>query len=141
MSVVQEELAALFSDRFGGDAALLVTSPGRSEIAGNHTDHEGGHVIAAAIDRAVRGLFRANGTQTITLLSQGFGEVSVELDDLSARADERNSTAALVRGMAALFAEKGFAPVGFDAACVSEVLGGSGLSSSAAFELSEAEMV
>ncbi|MDO4538312.1 MAG: galactokinase family protein [Coriobacteriales bacterium] len=135
MSVVQEELAALFSDRFGGEAALLVTSPGRSEIAGNHTDHEGGHVIAAAIDRAVRGLFRANGTQTITLLSQGFGEVSVELDDLSARADERNSTAALVRGMAALFAEKGFAPAGFDAACVSEVLGGSGLSSSAAFEL------
>lgn len=135
MDEVRNELEQLFAERFGGGARLLVTSPGRTEIAGNHTDHEGGNVIAGAVDRAVNGVFRPNGSDAITLLSKGFGEVSVTLDDLAPREDERTSTAALVRGMAALFAERGFVPAGFDAACVSAVLGGSGLSSSAAFEL------
>ena len=132
---VREHLEDIFDERFGGRATLLVVSPGRTEIAGNHTDHEGGNVIAAAVDRAVHGLFRLNGTSQISLFSEGFGEVNVTLDALEAREDERESTAALVRGMAALFAERGFEPAGFDAACMSEVLGGSGLSSSAAFEL------
>lgn len=132
---VRERLEAIFDKRFGGKATLLVTSPGRTEISGNHTDHEGGSVIAAAVNRAVRGLFRPNDDSQICLLSEGFGEVVVVLDSLDAREEERETTAALVRGMAALFAERGFEPKGFDAACVSEVLGGSGLSSSAAFEL------
>lgn len=135
MSGAVDTLRRIFDERFEGMPEVLVTSPGRTEIAGNHTDHEGGHVIAAAVDRAVHGLFRANGTGAITLLSQGFGEVTVDLGDLAPHEDERNSTAALLRGMAALFAERGFAPAGFEGACVSEVLGGSGLSSSAAFEL------
>lgn len=135
MSDKIQDLRNTFCERFGAEPGLLVVSPGRTEIAGNHTDHEGGHVIAAAVDRAVTGLFTANGTQQVRLLSEGFGEVLVELDDLAPRADERTTTAALVRGMAALFAQRGFTPAGFDAACVSEVLGGSGLSSSAAFEL------
>ena len=130
-----ERLRHSFAGRFGGEPVLMVTSPGRTEIAGNHTDHEGGHVIAAAVDRAVTGLFRPNGTDAINLLSEGFGEVSVGLDDLAPREEERTTTAALVRGMASLFAERGYEPAGFDAACISEVLGGSGLSSSAAFEL------
>jgi len=135
MEVKKEELRSVFEERFGTDPKVLVVSPGRTEIAGNHTDHEGGHVIAAAVDRAVHGLAAPNGEGLIRLLSLGFGEVEVELDDLSAREAERGSTAALVRGMAALFAERGFAPIGFDMACRSDVLGGSGLSSSAAFEL------
>ena len=130
-----EQLRQTFSERYGSEPVLQVISPGRTEIAGNHTDHEGGHVIAAAVDRAVTGLFRANGTDQIHLLSEGFGEVTVDLGDLDPREDERATTASLVRGMAALFAQRGFALAGFDAACVSEVLGGSGLSSSAAFEL------
>ena len=129
------DLKAVFVKRFGETPTLEVISPGRTEIAGNHTDHEGGHVIAAAVDRAVVGLSRANGTGTIHLVSLGFGEVEVELDDLAPRDDERGTTAALVRGMAALFGERGFSPAGFDLACKSAVLGGSGLSSSAAFEL------
>jgi galactokinase len=66
MSETRNELEQLFAERFGGEARLLVTSPGRTEIAGNHTDHEGGNVIAGAVDRAVNGLFRPNGTSTIT---------------------------------------------------------------------------
>ena len=139
MGVSGEELRRIFCEHFGGEPALEVTSPGRTEIAGNHTDHEGGHVIAAAVDRAVHGLARANGLGCIRLLSVGFGEVEVGLDSLAARDDERTTTAALVRGMAALFAERGFVPAGFDLACASDVLGGSGLSSSAAFELELAQ--
>lgn len=135
MGARSEELRSLFSKRYGSEPELLVISPGRTEIAGNHTDHEGGHVIAAAVDRAVTGVFRASGTREIRLLSEGYGEVSVDLADLAPLGGERETTAALVRGMAALFAERGFEPAGFDAVCVSEVLGGSGLSSSAAFEL------
>lgn len=129
------ELRKVFAERFGAEPELLVISPGRTEVAGNHTDHEGGHVIAAAVDRAVRGMARPNGMDCARLLSLGFGEVEVGLDDLSARKEELGTTAALVRGMAALFDERGFTPAGFDLACVSDVLGGSGLSSSAAFEL------
>ena len=135
MGVSQDELRKVFCDRFDAEPTLLVVSPGRTEIAGNHTDHEGGHVIAAAVDRAVVGLARPSGETRIRLLSIGFGEVEVALDDLSPRDGERGTTAALVRGMAALFAERGFATTGFDLACASDVLGGSGLSSSAAFEL------
>lgn len=135
MSASCDELRNVFIERFGADPTLLVVSPGRTELAGNHTDHEGGHVIAAAVNRAITGLARPNGGGCVRLLSLGFGEVEVALDSLDAREDERASTAALVRGMAALFSERGYALEGFDLACASEVLGGSGLSSSAAFEL------
>ncbi len=135
MNKAGQELEQVFVERFGEQPMLEVTSPGRTEVAGNHTDHEGGHVIAAAVDRAVHGLARTNEQNAIRLLSLGFGEVTVDLKDLAPREDERNSTASLVRGMAALFAERGYTPAGFDLACRSDVLGGSGLSSSAAFEL------
>ena len=135
MGVSQSELKQVFKEHFEAAPTVLVVSPGRTEIAGNHTDHEGGQVIAAAVDRAVTGLARPNGTDYIRLLSMGYGEVEVELDDLSARKEERGTTTALVRGMAALFEDRGIEPAGFDMACTSEVLGGSGLSSSAAFEL------
>ena len=140
MSVSQEALRKTFVEKFAAEPTLAVTSPGRTEIAGNHTDHEGGHVIAAAVDRAVHALVRANDASEadaacIRLLSIGFGEVEIRLDDLAPREEERASTAALVRGMAALFVERGFAATGFDLVCASEVLGGSGISSSAAFEL------
>ncbi len=139
MSVLYDDLKTVFSERFGSEPRLLVVSPGRTELAGNHTDHEGGHVIAAAVDRAVTGLAAPNGEGAIRLLSLGFGEVELALDDLAPHENERGTTAALVRGTAALFAERGFTPVGFDLACKSDVLGGSGLSSSAAFELELAQ--
>ena len=117
------------------ERVLLVRCPGRTEIAGNHTDHEGGHVIAGAIDRYVTGLFRSNGTKTINLLSEGYDLVSVSLDVLEPVAEEHGTTKALVRGMAALLARKGLVPAGFDCVLTSDVPVGSGLSSSAAFEV------
>ena len=133
-----ESLTAMFEAAYGpsdGRKLLLVLSPGRTEIAGNHTDHEGGHVIAAAVDRYVQGIFCANKSDVMRVNSEGYGLVEIGTDDLVAREDERGTTASLVRGMAALFKQRGYEPAGFDAALRSDVLGGSGLSSSAAFEL------
>lgn len=135
MADALNDLKVVFVKHFETMPTVEVVSPGRTEIAGNHTDHEGGHVIAAAVDRAVEGLAGPNGLQQIRLVSLGFGEVDVSLDDLAPKDDERATTAALVRGMAALFAERRYEPAGFDMVCKSAVLGGSGLSSSAAFEL------
>ena len=135
MADALNDLKVVFVKHFETMPTVEVVSPGRTEIAGTHTDHEGGHAIAAAVDRAVEGLAGPNGLQQIRLVSLGFGEVDVSLDDLAPKDDERATTAALVRGMAALFAERRYEPAGFDMVCKSAVLGGSGLSSSAAFEL------
>jgi len=114
---------------------FFVQAPGRSEIAGNHTDHQGGTVIAAAVDRYVQGVVAANEGKLITINSEGHPSSQIRCDELEPREDERNTTAALVRGMAAQFAKRGFVPQGFDATLTSSVAAGSGLSSSAAFEL------
>lgn len=118
---------------------FFVQAPGRTEIAGNHTDHQGGTVVAAAVDRYVRGICAANEKDVIRVVSEGYDPVEVDCGDLGAHADERNTTISLVRGMAAQFKERGFVPRGFDMTMTSDVLAGSGLSSSAAFELEIAQ--
>ncbi|MDO4808038.1 MAG: galactokinase family protein [Coriobacteriales bacterium] len=133
-----DKLRRTFENMYGNAQdrrLLLVLSPGRTEIAGNHTDHEGGCVIAGAVDRYVEGIFSANDAGVMVVQSEGYGLVEVDATDLDARPEEHGTTASLVRGMAAQFADRGYAPRGFDAALRSDVLGGSGLSSSAAFEL------
>ncbi|MBQ9005814.1 MAG: galactokinase [Atopobiaceae bacterium] len=133
-----KRLVESFNQIFGlGDwrERFFVRTPGRTEVAGNHTDHQGGTVIAASVDRFVRGVCAANEKPLIRVYSEGFGDVEIRCDELSAREEEKNTTISLVRGMAAQFAEKGFVPRGFDLYVNSEVLGGSGLSSSAAFEV------
>ena len=129
-------ITELFEDAFGplGSEALYVHAPGRSEIAGNHTDHEGGHVIAAALDVSVDGLARANGTSTVRVASEGYPTFELELDTLEARPEERGTTASLVRGMAQEVAARGGKPAGFDLAMTCTVPSGGGLSSSAAIE-------
>ena len=129
-------ITELFEDAFGplGSEALYVHAPGRSEIAGNHTDHEGGHVIAAALDVSVDGLARANGTSTVRVASEGYPAFELELDTLEARPEERGTTASLVRGMAHEVAARGGKPAGFDLAMTCTVPSGGGLSSSAAIE-------
>lgn len=114
---------------------LFVQAPGRTEIAGNHTDHQGGSVIAAAVNKYVRGIFSANDEDVIRVHSVGHAPSELRVDELEAREEERNSSIALVRGMAAQFAARGYTPRGFDAYVTSSVMAGSGLSSSAAFEL------
>lgn len=133
----KERLVGLFEKSFGaaGSCDLLsVHAPGRSEIAGNHTDHEGGHVIAAALDVAVDGVAASNGTATVRVASEGYPQIKVDLSSLDARGDEEGSTAALVRGMAHEVAARGGEPTGFDLAMTSTIPSGGGLSSSAAVE-------
>lgn len=117
------------------DNIYYFSAPGRTEISGNHTDHQHGCVLAAAVDMETTAEVTLNGTNTIRIDSEGYSPVSIDLADLSVREDEKNTTAALVRGVAAAFVQRGHTLAGFDARVRSTVLPGSGLSSSAAFEV------
>lgn len=113
----------------------VFSAPGRTEISGNHTDHQCGCVLAAAVNLETVAEVWLNGTNNIWIQSQGYPTMKVELDDLSVREEEKNSTAALIRGVAYSFVQRGAKLRGFDAVVSSTVLPGSGLSSSAAFEV------
>lgn len=114
---------------------FVFSAPGRTEISGNHTDHQHGCVLAAAVNLETVADVCLNGTNTIRVQSEGYPTLEVSLDDLAVREEEKNTTAALIRGVASCFAQKGAKLEGFDAAVSSTVLPGSGLSSSAAFEV------
>ena len=127
-----------FQKSFGaGDDTLvaLCSAPGRTEIGGNHTDHQHGRVLAGAVDLDFLACASPNGTNTIRFQSEGWPMVEVNLDTLDPKEEEKESTAALVRGMAAQAAQKGYSVAGFDVYATSSVLPGSGLSSSAACEV------
>ena len=116
-------------------AAALFTGPGRTEIGGNHTDHQHGHVLCGSVDLDMLTCAAPNGLDVIRVHSEGYPALEVALDSLSPREDEKNTSAALVRGVAAKIAELGHTLCGFDAYVTSNVLSGSGLSSSAAYEV------
>lgn len=128
-------LDAGFAAQFGGVPERYFSAPGRTEIGGNHTDHQRGRVLAAAVNLDTRAAVRVNGTDTIRILSKGYPLCEVDVTELTPVASEINSTPALVRGVAARFAQMGCQVRGFDAYCESTVLPGSGLSSSAAYEV------
>ena len=128
-------LDAGFAAAFGGAPERYFSAPGRTEIGGNHTDHQRGRVLAAAVNLDTRAAVRVNGTDTIRILSKGYPMSQVELSCLTPVESEINSTPALIRGVAARFAQLGCQVRGFDAYCESTVLPGSGLSSSAAYEV------
>ena len=111
------------------------SAPGRTEIGGNHTDHQHGCVLAAAVNLETVADVTLNDKNVILVQSEGYPVVQVDLRDLSVHDEEKNTTAALIRGVAAAFAERGAKIQGFDAVVKSTVLPGSGLSSSAAFEV------
>ena len=113
----------------------LFSAPGRSEVGGNHTDHQHGMVLAAAVNLDALAVAGKNGDRCIRLLSEGYEPVTVELSDLSVRESEKETTAALIRGVAAGLSRKGFPAGGFNLYVTSDVLIGAGLSSSAAFEV------
>ena len=131
----KKELDAGFAAAFGGAPERYFSAPGRTEIGGNHTDHQRGRVLAAAVNLDTVAAVRVNGTDTIRILSQGYPMCEVDVKELTPREDEINSTPALIRGVAARFAQLGCKVQGFDAYCESTVLPGSGLSSSAAYEV------
>ena len=128
-------LNAGFAAAFGGEPTCYFSAPGRTEIGGNHTDHQRGRVLAAAVNLDTIAAVRPNGTDIIRILSKGYPLCEVNVTELEPVAAEINSTPALVRGVAARFTQLGCKVGGFDAYCESTVLPGSGLSSSAAFEV------
>ena len=110
-------------------------APGRVEISGNHTDHQRGKVLAAAIDLDIVCTAKANGTNLVRIVSQETGESIVDLSDLNPQDDEKGTTASLIRGVASWFLNRGYGIGGFDGFVKSDIPVGVGLSSSAAFEV------
>ena len=134
----QEKKNALnkgFEASFQCAPARYFSAPGRTEIGGNHTDHQRGRVLAGAVNLETVAAVKVNGSNVIRVQSEGYPLCVVDLSELSVVDAEANSTPALIRGVAARFAELGCHVEGFDAYVTSTVLPGSGLSSSAAFEV------
>lgn len=127
-----EKFRECFPDR---EEICVFSAPGRTEIGGNHTDHQHGCVLAAAVNLDIIAVVSFHNYGVIRLQSEGHSPNNVDLNDLSVHDDEKGSSSALIRGIAAKFREKGVEVCGFDAYTTSDVLSGSGLSSSAAFEV------
>ena len=126
-----ENLKASFFDTFGRKPQYLFSAPGRTEIGGNHTDHQLGRVLAGAVSLETVAAVAENGENLVRVLSEGYPLCEIDLSDLAIRPEEFGTTKALIRGVAAGTGLK----KGFDAYVTSTVLPGSGLSSSAAFEV------
>jgi len=125
-----------FVGAFGVQPSVLVSTPGRVELCGNHTDHNHGRVLAASIQLDSIAAAAASSENIVTLRSQGYAEpFRIDLKYLDRIPEEAGTTAALVRGIAARFRHSGYAIGGFTAAVMSDVLPGSGLSSSASIEV------
>lgn len=114
------------------DDVCIISAPGRTEVCGNHTDHQRGEVLAASInDDAIAIVGSGN---SVNIMSEGYPMISFSIDDISKNDNEEGTTVALIKGVLAGCRDKGFSIGGFNAYITSDVLGGSGLSSSAAFE-------
>ena len=112
---------------------LSLAVPGRTELAGNHTDHQGGRVLAAAVDLYLLARAETTAEQTAILRSEGFGELRIDLGDLRPEASEPGTAEALARGTFEYLKQQGYALGGFRAEITSQIPAGAGLSSSAAF--------
>jgi galactokinase len=131
-----DKLSNDFTTHFGIQTPQLFSTPGRTEIGGNHTDHNHGRVLAASVNVDSIAAAAKNNSDKITLFSEGYAEpFEVKLDDLSAQESEQGTTAALVRGIATRVQQLQYKIGGFEAYVTSDVLPGSGLSSSASIEV------
>ena len=124
-----------FEKIFGVQPEYVFSAPGRTELGGNHTDHQNGCVLAAAINLEMLEWVRKNDSGIIRIQTKGFPLSVIDVVDTEIKEEEKNTTNALIRGTVARFAQRGCHIGGFDAYVTSEVLPGSGLSSSAAFEV------
>ena len=125
-----------FEETFGkADEIALFSAPGRTEIGGNHTDHQHGCVLAGSVNLDVISAARPNGTNTVRIQSRNYKMDVIELDDLEIHEEQFDKAIALIRGVIKKFVDLGYDVKGFDAYTTSNVLKGSGLSSSAAFEV------
>ncbi len=120
---------------FGQGEAEVFSAPGRSEIGGNHTDHQHGQVLAAGINLDAIAIVGKTDDGVIRIKSDGYDMLAIDTNALAPEASEKETTAALIRGVAAGMEQHGFRTGGFQACVTSDVLIGAGLSSSAAFEV------
>lgn len=128
-------LVETYEEAFPGTEATLVTAAGRTEMAGNHTDHQHGRVLAASVSMDMIACAGRNGTSEIRILQEGYPQLVLDISDLEIREDEVGRFPALVRGVAKGITDRGYLLGGFNAVVDSQVLAGSGLSSSAAYEV------
>ena len=128
-------LMADFETTFGNDDVSLFSSPGRTEIGGNHTDHNYGRVLAGAVNLDNIAVAAPNGTNTVRIKSAGYPEFQVELTDFVPSEADFYTSNSIVKGIAAKMQENGYTIGGFDACVEGRVPKGSGLSSSASFEV------
>ena len=126
----------LYPENIDSDLSI-VSAPGRTEVGGNHTDHQHGQVLAASInDDAIAIVSESDESSEnmIHIKSEGYDMITIDLNDISKKDSEEGTTLALIKGVLAGCKDRGYAIGGFNAYITSDVLGGSGLSSSAAFE-------
>ncbi len=129
-------LAESYEKDFGvAESIRFFSAPGRTEVGGNHTDHNNGKVLAAAINLDAVACVEARDDSIINVNSVGYSPVTVDSADLSIIDSEKGTSPALIRGVCARFNELGYKIGGFNASVTSQVLSGSGLSSSAAYEV------
>ena len=129
-------IVSSFEELFGSGREIeMFSAPGRTEVGGNHTDHNHGCVLAASVNLDAVAAAGINDENIVRVKSEGYKMDVVDLADLGVMPAERGRSAALVRGVCAGFKNRGYNIGGFDAATASDVLSGSGLSSSAAFEV------
>jgi galactokinase len=124
-----------FNNVFGKKESMLFSSPGRTEIGGNHTDHNYGRVLAGAVNMDNIAVAAKNNTNIVSILSSGYEKFEVDLSNLSPNKAENFTSASIVRGISSRMKELGFTIGGFDCCIDSGVPVGSGLSSSASFEV------
>lgn len=130
-----ERTAGDFKAAFGYEASSVFSAPGRSEICGNHTDHNLGKAVGASINLDMLAFAAKRDDGVICIKAAGFDDITIDTHDLDMREEEKNSSAALVRGVCRKLSDMGYSIGGFDAFTTNDVLKGSGLSSSAAFEI------
>lgn len=128
-------LARLFEETFPGCSPAFFSAPGRTEIGGNHTDHNHGRVLAAGVDLDTLAAVTPVEESLIIIRSEGYPEMKIDLARLDPDPEERETAPAVVRGVVRGFADRGYRIGGFQAVVTSRVLRGSGLSSSASFEV------
>ena len=124
------EYKKLFTEELDG----IYSAPGRSEIGGNHTDHQHGETLAASINDDAIAMVKSTDKNVVNVLSVGYGMITIDLNDIDKKDSEEGTTIALIKGVIKGVKDHGYNIGGFNAYITSNVLSGSGLSSSAAFE-------
>lgn len=123
-----------FEETFGDGPCHIMSAPGRTEVCGNHTDHQRGEVLAASINRDILGIVRKEDDNSVTVLSEGYTPMKFSLDEIDKSFCKPNKTVSLIKGVINTLKEMGYKIGGFSTYLTSDVIAGAGLSSSAAFE-------